>query len=68
MATQPALSEADVLAETGKDHGRDKPFEDDMEGSLEEVDPIAEAKLVRKLDLYIIPVVMLLYLLSFLDR
>ena len=28
----------------------------------------AEAKLVRKLDLHIIPVVMTLYLLSFLDR
>ena len=28
----------------------------------------AEQKLVRKLDIHIIPVVMLLYLLSFLDR
>lgn len=28
----------------------------------------AEKKLIRKLDLHIIPVVMLLYLLSFLDR
>lgn len=35
---------------------------------LDGVDPILEAKLVRKLDLYIIPVVMALYLLSFLDR
>jgi len=35
---------------------------------LDGVDPILEAKLVRKLDLYIIPVVMVLYLLSFLDR
>ncbi len=33
-----------------------------------EIDYMAEKKLVRKLDLYIIPVVMLLYLLSFLDR
>jgi hypothetical protein len=32
------------------------------------VDPAFEAKLVRKLDIFIIPVVMLLYLLSFLDR
>ena len=32
------------------------------------IDEAAEKKLVRKLDLYIIPVVMLLYLLSFLDR
>lgn len=41
---------------------------DELEGQLEEVDPVAEAKLVRKLDLFIVPVVMLLYLLSFLDR
>lgn len=41
---------------------------DEVERQLGEVDPVVEAKLVRKLDLYIIPVVMLLYLLSFLDR
>jgi hypothetical protein len=41
---------------------------DEVERQLGEVDPVYEAKLVRKLDLYIIPVVMLLYLLSFLDR
>ena len=33
-----------------------------------EIDHDAENRLVRKLDLHIIPVVMLLYLLSFLDR
>ncbi|KAH8724607.1 major facilitator superfamily domain-containing protein [Phaeosphaeriaceae sp. PMI808] len=41
---------------------------DQVERQLGEVDPVLEAKLVRKLDLHIIPVVMLLYLLSFLDR
>ncbi len=43
---------------------------DEMERQLGEVDPdpVFEAKLVRKLDAFIIPVVMLLYLLSFLDR
>ena len=41
---------------------------DEVERHLEEVDPVYEAKLVRKLDIFIIPVVMLLYLLSFLDR
>jgi hypothetical protein len=41
---------------------------DEVERRLEEVDPVAERKLVRKLDLFIVPVVMLLYLLSFLDR
>jgi hypothetical protein len=40
----------------------------EVEGQVGEVDPVFEAKLVRKLDLFIIPVVMLLYLLSFLDR
>lgn len=42
--------------------------EDEVERQLGDVDPVAEGKLVRKLDLYLVPVVMLLYLLSFLDR
>ncbi|KAF2738306.1 MFS general substrate transporter [Polyplosphaeria fusca] len=42
--------------------------EDDVVGQLEEVDAVAEKKLVRKLDAFLVPVVMLLYLLSFLDR
>lgn len=33
-----------------------------------EIDQVAEMKLVKKLDLYIIPIIMLLYLFSFLDR
>jgi hypothetical protein len=37
-------------------------------GTVESIDHVAEKKLVRKLDLYIIYLVMLLYLLSFLDR
>jgi hypothetical protein len=37
-------------------------------GQLEEWDAVAEAKLVRRMDLFLLPVVMLLYLLSFLDR
>ena len=38
------------------------------EGGQPEIDRAKERKLVRKLDFHIIPVVMLLYLLSFLDR
>lgn len=45
-----------------------KYADEEIEGQLEEVDPVAETKLVRKLDIFLIPVVMLLYLLSFLDR
>lgn len=41
---------------------------DEIGRQLEGVDPVFEAKIVRKLDLFIIPVVMLLYLFSFLDR
>jgi hypothetical protein len=40
----------------------------EVDTQLADVDAVYEAKLVRKLDLFIIPVVMLLYLLSFLDR
>lgn len=36
--------------------------------SLPDIDYAAERKLVRKLDLMIVPPVMLLYLFSFLDR
>lgn len=42
--------------------------EGSVDRQLEELDVHAERKLVRKLDLFLIPVVMLLYLLSFLDR
>ena len=35
---------------------------------VEGLDPAAEKRLVRKLDRHIIPIIMLLYLLSFLDR
>lgn len=41
---------------------------EEIGSQLDGIDPVFEAKLVRKLDLYIIPVVMLLYLFSFLDR
>jgi len=57
-----------------KQHGPTDPHaarpraRDGIGRQLDGVDPILEAKLVRKLDLYIIPVVMVLYLLSFLDR
>ncbi|KAK4939433.1 hypothetical protein LTR28_009368, partial [Elasticomyces elasticus] len=44
------------------------PPEKELEVGGLELDPRAEKRLVRKLDLHIIPVVMLLYLLSFLDR
>lgn len=36
--------------------------------NIPDIDHVAETKLVRKLDRYIIPPVMLLYLVSFLDR
>ena len=48
--------------------GPTKNVEEETEAQLEEVDPVAEGKLVRKLDIYLVPIVMLLYLLSFLDR
>jgi hypothetical protein len=49
-------------------HAPHSTTSDEIERQLGEVDPLFEAKLVRKLDAFIIPVVMLLYLLSFLDR
>jgi len=39
-----------------------------FDNHLPAIDKAKERQLVRKLDLYIVPVVMLLYLFSFLDR
>ncbi|ORY15893.1 major facilitator superfamily domain-containing protein [Clohesyomyces aquaticus] len=51
------------------DAEKEKVFDDDeVERQVEEVDVVAEKKLVRKFDMYLVPIVMLLYLLSFLDR
>jgi hypothetical protein len=44
------------------------PVEHTLEPAAIIIDHHAEAKLVRKLDLFIVPIVMLLYLFSFLDR
>jgi hypothetical protein len=35
---------------------------------VEQFDPVAERKLRRKMDLYIVPTVAILYLLCFIDR
>lgn len=56
--------------ETGLDDGPQDVIiasQQDLE-NIPEIDHAAEAKLVRKLDRYIIPPTMLLYLVSFLDR
>lgn len=48
---------------------RDKTAQDGVSGGQSFEDTILEEKrLVRKLDLYLIPLVMSLYLFSFLDR
>lgn len=43
-------------------------FSDHDGTSADNIDPIAEKKLVRKLDRYIIPYILITYLLGFLDR
>lgn len=46
--------------------------QDEVEGGIEtgeiHIDPKKEQKLIRKMDLHILPFVVLLYLFSFLDR
>jgi hypothetical protein len=62
------LSENAELEEKS-DHGAPSfPVEHTLDPAAFSIDHHAEAKLVRKLDLFIIPIVMLLYLFSFLDR
>jgi hypothetical protein len=62
------MSDIEKKYETPGAHAPGSLQSDEVERRLGEVDPVLEAKLVKKLDLFIIPVVMLLYLLSFLDR
>lgn len=62
------MSDIEKQYEATGPHALNPTKSDEIERQLGEVDPLFEAKLVRKLDLFIIPVVMLLYLLSFLDR
>ena len=65
-----AIRAAEVVADEQKQPNESSTFPDDC-SSLEDgnaQDPSLEAALVRKLDFHIIPVVMLLYLCSFLDR
>jgi hypothetical protein len=51
------------------DHvSKDGAEEENIGIQLPEIDSVAEKKLVRKLDMHLVPVVMLLYLLSYLDR
>ncbi|KAI9791511.1 MAG: hypothetical protein M1816_003855 [Peltula sp. TS41687] len=64
----PKQDPENVLTTTEKTKARPPSYlEDDTQG-LDLLDPIEEKKLVRKLDRHIIPIAMLLYLLSFLDR
>jgi hypothetical protein len=46
----------------------EKKVTETLDDGLPAIDKKKERQLVRKLDRYIVPVVMLLYLLSFLDR
>lgn len=68
MAMPPAAMEEGVSTTPPKEYEPEQSRDYEIESQLEEVDPAAEVRLVRKLDLHIIPVVMLLYLFSFLDR
>ena len=64
LAAQDVVGREDAKSDLEKeDFGKRQ-----IEGGEELDEEINEKKLVRKMDLFLIPVVMLLYLLSFLDR
>jgi MFS family permease len=73
-ASRPPVAASDKRTTTGKTSaprdGKDKTnVDDDLDiERTPSIDSVAEKRLVRKLDLMIIPPIMLLYLLSFLDR
>jgi hypothetical protein len=62
------MSDIEKRYETADPNVVGSPRSHEVDRRHGEIDPVFEAKLVRKLDAFIIPVVMLLYLLSFLDR
>ncbi|KAK9446186.1 retrograde regulation protein 2 [Metarhizium brunneum] len=60
-----------VIGNHGKPHlepGRDGACTDDAPVSNEDIDAAAERRLVRKLDVIIIPTFFIIYMMSFLDR
>ncbi|KAJ0299788.1 hypothetical protein COL516b_008905 [Colletotrichum fioriniae] len=64
--TMDASGKDRVYKDTGLGPGTSSPDIDARDQEL--ADRIAEQKIVRKLDMHIVPLVMLLYLFSFLDR
>jgi hypothetical protein len=50
------------------DSGKEESEESSVGVTVVEINHVAERKLVRRMDLHLIPTVMLLYLFSFLDR
>lgn len=73
MAHTPSVSDpSDVaLEKTMSDAKADQTSQVDVDegaGSIETIDAKAERKLLLKLDLYFVPIIMLLYLTCFLDR
>ncbi|KAK6533989.1 hypothetical protein TWF281_005330 [Arthrobotrys megalospora] len=69
MSAQP-VDAVDSVADERKNPSGSPTFQDEYSGleNGSSLDPLLEMSLVRKLDFHIIPVVMLLYLCSFLDR
>ncbi|KAK2034842.1 major facilitator superfamily transporter [Colletotrichum zoysiae] len=61
-------SKNEILGEAGGSPGPGASSPDMAARGPDTVDAAAEKKIVRKLDMHIIPLVMLLYLFSFLDR
>jgi hypothetical protein len=59
----PTHSAVDEKADVAHNEHADK-----IDGDLDAIDPIAEKKLLRKVDLHVVPPLLILFLLVFLDR
>ncbi|KAI4907182.1 hypothetical protein J4E90_009684 [Alternaria incomplexa] len=67
----PVLTEPEYRDEKGSDTSPNPPFKlEDVEqsASMIDIDPITEAKLLRKLDIRIVPMICWIYLMNFMDR
>ena len=67
----PVLTEPEYRDEKGSDTSPNPPLKlEDVEqsASMIDIDPVTEAKLLRKLDIRIVPMICWIYLMNFMDR
>ena len=60
-------TEVENIRYEGADPSRN-PHLEELKQELDHIDPVAEKKLLRRIDLHLIPILFLLFLCAFIDR